>query len=63
MMMDRTYIVDSDIFITAKNRYYSFDVCPGFWKSVIHHHRKGRIFSVNKVRNELVAGRRSSSSG
>jgi len=25
--VDLTYIVDSDVFITAKNLYYSFDIC------------------------------------
>ena len=38
MMVDLTYVVDSEVFITAKNLYYSFDICPGFWKSVVHHH-------------------------
>ena len=56
MMANRTYLVDSDVFITAKNLYYSFDICPGFWKSVLHHHREGRIFSVDRVRSELLAG-------
>ena len=56
MMADWTYLVDSDVFITAKNLYYSFDICPGFWKSVLHHHREGRIFSVDRVRGELLAG-------
>ena len=56
MMADRTYLVDSDVFITAKNLYYSFDLCPGFWKSVLHHHRDGRVFSVDRVRSELLAG-------
>ena len=58
MMVDRTYVVDSDVFITAKNLYYSFDICPGFWKSVVHHHREGRVFSVDRVRSELLAGPR-----
>ncbi len=58
MMVDRTYLVDSDVFITAKNLYYSFDICPGFWKSVLHHHREGRVFSVDRVRSELLVGRR-----
>ena len=56
MMANRTYLMDSDVFITAKNLYYSFDICPGFWKSVLHHHREGRIFSVDRVRSELLAG-------
>ena len=58
MTANRTYVVDSDVFITAKNLYYSFDICPGFWRVVIHHHRKGRVFSVDRVRGELLAGRR-----
>ncbi len=58
MMADRTYLVDSDVFITAKNLYYSFDICPGFWKCLVHHHREGRVFSVDRVRSELLAGHR-----
>ena len=56
MMVDQIYLVDSDIFITAKNLYYSFDICPGFWKSVLYHHREGKVFSVDRVRSELLAG-------
>lgn len=56
MMVERTYIIDSDVFITAKNLYDSFDICPGFWKKLIHHHRKGRVFSIDRVRSELLAG-------
>ena len=56
--MGRTFLVDSDVFIAAKNLYYSFDICPGFWTSVVHHHRNGRVFSVDRVRSELLAGHR-----
>ena len=56
MREDLTYVVDSDVFITAKNLYYSFDICPGFWKSVVHHHLAGRVFSVDRARSELLAG-------
>ena len=56
MTTERTYLVDSDVFITAKNLYYSFDLCPGFWRSVLHYHREGRVFSVDRVRSELLAG-------
>jgi len=24
------YVLDSDVFIAAKNAYYAFDICPGF---------------------------------
>ncbi|MCY4463353.1 MAG: DUF4411 family protein [Albidovulum sp.] len=57
-MADRTtYLVDSDILITAKNLYYAFDLCPGFWKSLLHYHGEGPVFSVDRVRNELLVGR------
>ncbi len=52
------YIIDSDVLITAKNLYYAFDICPGFWESLIHHHREGRLFSIDRVRSELLAGRK-----
>lgn len=57
MIANRLHLIDSDVLITAKNLYYAFDICPGFWKSLLHHHRDGRVFSVDRVRNELLAGR------
>ena len=44
-MADRHYPVDSDVLITAKNLYYAFDICPGFWKCLLHHHRESREFA------------------
>ena len=58
MAARQRYILDADVFITAKNRYYAFDVCPGFWASVIHHHRAGRTYSIDRVKSELLVGRR-----
>ena len=56
MKVEQTCLVDADVFITAKNLYYAFDICPGFWKSLVQHHREGRIFSLDRVRSELLAG-------
>ena len=58
MAVPRRYIVDSDVFIPAKNLYYAFEICPGFWASVIRHHRKGRVYSIDRVRSEVLAGRK-----
>ncbi len=44
-MANRHYLVDSDVLITAKNLYYAFDICPGFWKCLLHHHRENREFA------------------
>jgi len=51
------FIVDSDVFITAKNAYYAFDICPGFWDSLIALHDAGNVFSLDRIRQELLAGR------
>lgn len=26
------YLLDANTFIEAKNRYYSMNICPGFWQ-------------------------------
>lgn len=58
MAARRWYLVDSDVFITAKNLYYAFEICPGFWKSLIHHHGEMQVYSIDRIRGELLAGRR-----
>lgn len=50
------FVVDSDVFITAKDRYYAFDLCPGFWKCVLHSHATGRVNSIDRVKTELLMG-------
>ncbi len=55
-MADQYYLLDSDVFIAAKNKYYAFDLCPGFWDSLLHYHQEGRIFSIDQVHSELLAG-------
>lgn len=51
------YLIDSDVFITAKNRYYAFSVCPGFWDSLLHCHGLGTVHSIDRVKQELLLGR------
>lgn len=52
------FVLDSDVFIAAKNAYYAFDICPGFWKGILRAHRQGRARSIDRIRNELLAGRK-----
>ena len=54
MSSDPNYLIDSDVLITAKNRYYAFPICPGFWDSVLHGHSCGRLHSIDWVRQELL---------
>lgn len=56
MIAPGSYIVDSDVFISAKNSYYAFGFCPGFWDGVLHHHAHDRVFSIDRVRAELLSG-------
>lgn len=50
------YIVDSNILIEAKNRYYSFDIVPGFWTWLERSHKQGMVCSIDKVQKELLDG-------
>ncbi len=50
------YLIDANILITAKNEYYGFDICPGFWEWVISRHREVGLFSIDKVQEELRRG-------
>ena len=50
------YLIDANVFIQAKNLYYRFDFCEAFWKWVQKAHDAGLVFSIQKVRKELIGG-------
>ena len=50
------YLLDSDVFIQAKNLHYGFDFCPAFWDWVDHRAAAGEVLSIEKVKDELVGG-------
>jgi hypothetical protein len=47
------YLIDSNVLIQAKNEYYAFEVCPGFWDWLRHCHGAGTVFSIERVREEI----------
>lgn len=49
------YLLDANIFIQAKNLYYGMDFCPAFWDWLIKNNSKQKLFSVEKVGDELKA--------
>lgn len=49
------YLLDSNVFIEAKNRYSAFDVCPGFW-TWMDHVVSSDVHSLLMVRDELLSG-------
>ncbi len=52
----RIFLLDANVLIAAHRAYYAFDLCPGFWKSILEGCAKGRIFSTHRVRTEVVKG-------
>lgn len=52
----RKYLLDANIFIEAKNRYYGFDFCPAFWKWLEKKNAEGTVFSIDKVKKEIDEG-------
>jgi hypothetical protein len=50
------FLLDSNIFIEAKNRYYGFDFCPAFWDFLDREIDKTTILTIKEVYNELSHG-------
>lgn len=42
------YLLDTNIFIESKNRYYGFDIAPGFWEWLNRAMTNGDINSIKK---------------
>jgi hypothetical protein len=53
------YLLDANVFIEAKNRYYGFEICPGFWEWLISENAADRVFSIEKRRISISSRRRS----
>jgi hypothetical protein len=49
------YLLDADVFIRAKNLHYGFDFCPAFWEWLVINNAAGRVFSVEKVGDDVQA--------
>ena len=50
------FLLDANIFIEAHRRYYGLDLCPGFWECLRHYGQRGRVASIDRVRQELLGG-------
>jgi len=49
------YLLDANVFIAAKNLHYGLDFCPAFWDWLVENQAEGIVFSVEKVRDEVLA--------
>lgn len=50
------FILDTNVFIEARGRYYAFDICPAFWHWLAAHGDVGDVASVDRVKSELAHG-------
>ena len=45
------YLLDSNVFIQAKNLHYGFDFVPAFWDWLAHQaNREGKVASIENGR-------------
>ena len=51
-----TYLLDANVFIQAKNLHYGLDFCPAFWDWLIEMNTAKRVFSIEKIGDEIDAG-------
>jgi hypothetical protein len=50
------YLLDANVFIQAKNLHYGLDFCPAFWEWLTVNNAAQRVFSIEKVGDEIEAG-------
>ena len=48
------YLLDADVFISARKRHYGFSFCPAFWDWLVRENEARNVFSIERVRTELL---------
>ncbi len=51
-----SYLLDANVFMSAKNLHYGMDFCPAFWDWLVHEGHRGTVSSIDKVADEIEAG-------
>ena len=49
------YLLDANVFIAAHALHYGLDFCPAFWDWLIVENEAGKVFSIEKVGDEVQA--------
>ncbi len=49
-----SYLLDANVFISAKRLHYGFDFCPAFWDWLVEQNGVGTVFSIEQVGTELT---------
>jgi hypothetical protein len=53
-MNEKSFILDTNTFITPYRSFYGLDFCPGFWDFLDNEFVTGRVVSIEKVWDEIV---------
>ena len=53
--VERRYVPDTNVLVTAYHHYYAPDICPGFWASLSHHIDSGRLSIIDRVYDEIIS--------
>lgn len=51
-----SYLLDANVFMAANNLHYGLDFCPAFWEWLIRENAWEKVFSIEKVGDEIEAG-------
>ena len=51
-----TYLLDANVFMSASRLHYGLDFCPAFWDWLVKANKAGRVFSIERVADEVQAG-------
>lgn len=50
MRADSVYVLDANVFIEASRHYYSFDLVPKFWETLVHYASNRQVVSIDRVK-------------
>jgi hypothetical protein len=56
MKQDLVYVLDANVLVDAHRRWYAFAFHPGFWDFLLSMHAQGRVVSIDRVKQEILAG-------
>ena len=57
--MSKKFLLDANAFIEPRDRYYAYDICPGYWSALLQLHNLNKIYSIDQIRKELMPSKKS----
>ena len=51
-----SYLLDTNTFITAKKKFYAYDIVPTFWQTLLEKFHAGTVKIIDAVEEELLVG-------